>query len=275
MEIVKLPKKLKDALNTLRNGQIELGLAQLEKIKGFEPQKALVKAEINYFMDNPEEAMSFDEQALPFDGQWYAGNILFEHLFAYTSTSVKINNQALAEEFLANYLIEKEKLPLPAHLLNTYRHQISQHLKRLKGEKDLIISPKSLSLIEGGETKEAFVAQLKKYRPKVTLDSLEGAEYLLHFMFESGDTIEALNYYETYANQILNEDHHINAARLYTKLGLSINAKQALITYAANAWYPVEHLQITPMKLWSFEDLYPIFTKDLKEELLLMSKARS
>lgn len=69
MNIVKIPKKLRNIFDTLRSGQIEVGLEQLEKIKNFEPQKAIVKAEINYFSDSYEIAMENDEYGLLFDEQ--------------------------------------------------------------------------------------------------------------------------------------------------------------------------------------------------------------
>lgn len=113
MEIVKIPKKIRDILDLFRNGQIENGIELLEKVKEFEPQKAIVFAEINYFSSEYENAMKNDELALPNDEQWYAGNIFFEHLFAYSNAAIESNNVLRAEEFYKKYLKEKEKLNLP------------------------------------------------------------------------------------------------------------------------------------------------------------------
>ncbi len=272
MAIVKIPKKLKDILNILRNGQIEEGLEQLDKIKDFEVQKAIVKAEINYFKGNYQEALLYDEQALPFDDQWYAGNILTEHLFAYSYSSILSGNFLQAEKFLKQFLLDKEKSELPEHRVNFYRHQINHHLMKLNGEKKIIIDPKELVIIENGNKQEEFVEQLKKYRSKLDYNSVEGAEYLLNFMFEKYNTISALEYYETYADKIKNEDHHISAARLYVKIDNKQRASEALLRFSCKAWFPVEHIQITPMKLWMFEDLQPIFTQELKNKILYSSK---
>ena len=144
MEIVKIPKKLRDILNTLRSGQIEIGLEQLEKVKDFEPQKTIVKAEINYFKDNHEIAMENDENGLPFDEQWYAGNILFEHFFAYSNTAIISDNVSRAETFYNTFLTQKELLNLPEHRINVYKHQVKNHLAKLNGEKDLIINKKQV-----------------------------------------------------------------------------------------------------------------------------------
>lgn len=272
MEIVKIPKKLRDILDTLRSGHIETGLEQLAKIKGFEPQKGIVLAEVNYFRNDHETAMTHDENALPFDEQWYAGNILFEHFFAYSNSAMISNNAERAQNFYTSFLIEKEKIGLPEHRINVYRHQIKNHLAKLSGEKNLIIDKKTLAIITDGKSTDDFIEQLKEYRPKLTFDSLEGAEYLLNFMPEKGNTDECLAYYEQFADKIVNDNTHINATRLFLLTNQLDQAKKALMRFVNN-WYPVEHLQITPMILFEYEDLQPLLTKELKEEILLTDKA--
>ncbi|MHC8947996.1 hypothetical protein [Sphingobacterium hungaricum] len=273
MDIVKIPKKLTTILDTLRSGQIEIGLEQLEKIEGFEPQKAIVHSEINYFSDNYEIAMSNDEMALPFDEQWYAGNILVEHFFAYSNTAIISDNILRAETFYKSFLTEKEKLDLPEHRINFYRHQVKNHLSKLKGEKDLPIDNALIQIVKDGKSTAEFIAQLKVYRPKLTFDSKEGAEYLLNFMLEQGNTDESLAYYEKFADKIFNSTIHLNATRLFQLAGQTNKAQKSMLTIARN-WYPVEHIQITPMILFSYEDLYPLLTKELKEEILRMPKAQ-
>lgn len=273
MDIVKIPKKLRSILDTLRSGQIEIGLEELDKIKEFEPQKAIVNAEINYFSNNYEIALTNDENGLPFDEQWYAGNVLFEHFFAYSNTALLSANISRATNFYKNFLIEKEKLELPEHRINVYRHQVKNHLAKLDGEKDLIIDEKPLQILKDGKSMEEFVAQLKEYRPKLTFDSEQGADYLLNFMFEKGNTDESLAYYERFAEKIVNGNTHINAARLFLLTGQTEKAKKAITTFVNN-WYPVEHIQITPMILFSYEDLYPLLTKEFKQEILNMPKAK-
>lgn len=273
MDIVKIPKKLRDILDTLRSGQIESGLTQLAEIKEFEPQKAIVLAELNYFSSNYELAMANDEKALPFDQQWYAGNILTEHFFAYTSAAISSKNSQRAEKFYKTYLTEKENSDLEKHRLGIYKHQVKQHLAKLKGKKNLTIDPVPLEIIKNGKEMPDFIAKLKKYKPKLTHDSLKGAEYLLGFMFEEGNTNESLAYYEKYAEELTNEDDHLQAARLFLLTGEPEKAKTAIRNYA-KIWYPVEYIQITPMRLWEFEDLYPILTKEFKEEILRIPKAK-
>ena len=273
MEIVKIPKKLRDILDILRSGQIEIGLEQLEKIKDFEPQKAIVKAEINYLNGNHENAMENDENGLPFDEQWYAGNVLFEHFFAYSNTAIISENIPRAETFYKNFLAEKESLSLPEHRINVYRHQVKNHLAKLAGEKDLIIDNIKLQIVHDGKSIDEFNQQLKEYRPKLTFDSVEGAEYLLNFMLEKGNTDESLAYYEKFADKIVNDNTHINASRLFLLAGQTENAKKSLMRFVNN-WYPVEHIQITPMILFSYEDLYPLLTKEFKQEILNTPKAK-
>lgn len=273
MSIVKILKKLRDILDTLRSGQIEIGLQQLAHIKGFEPQTAIVYAEINYFNSNYENAMINDENALPFDEQWYAGNILCEHFFAYSHAAIRGDQISRAATFYNNFLKEKEKLNLPEHRIHFYRHQINNHLAKLNGEKDLIIDNKPLQLVKEGKSVDEFRAQLKQYRPKLTFESEQGAEYLLQFMLETGNTDESLAYYETFADKIVSETIHIQAARLFHVTGQIDQAQQALMRFVKN-WYPVEYIQITPMVLFSYEDLYPLLTTAWKQEILHTPKGK-
>ncbi len=274
MEIVKIPKKIRDILDIFRSGQIEYGIELFDKIKGFEPQKALVLAEINYFSSEFESAMKNDEIALPNNQQWYAGNILYEHFFAYSNTAIESNNVLRAETFYKKFLLEKEKLDLPKHIIDAYKHQVSQHLEKLKGVKNLTIDPEPLQVIKNGESQSTFIEQLKKYRPKLTYESIEGAEYLLNFMFEEANTEESLSYYEKYADSLKNENTHINASRLFLATNQIEKAKKTILDYCIKCWYPVEYIQITPMRLFEFEELKPILTKEFKKEILYKSKAK-
>jgi tetratricopeptide (TPR) repeat protein len=272
MDVVKIPAKLRKALHTIRGGQVEAGLAQVAAIKGFEPQKASSEAEVAYFQGNFAAAMHLDEQALPFDGQWYASNVLTEHLFAYSRAALLSGNVARARQFLQQFLAEKEALDLPDHSLHFYRYQVAQHLQRLVGAQHLPSDPQPLPPLATGAPLETLIPQLRQYRPKLTFNSAAGADYLLHFMFGAAATADVLCYYRTYADELRTESHHINAARLYAQLGDRAAAERALLTYAAIAWFPVEHTQVAPMRLWEFAELLPILTTELTTQLLLLPK---
>jgi hypothetical protein len=274
MDVVKIPPKLRKALQTIRGGQVDAGLAQLAVLKGFEPQKASAAAEVAYFREDFAAAMSLDEQALPFDGQWYASNVLIEHLFAYSRAALRSGNTARASQFLRQFLAEKEALNLPDHSLNFYRYQVAQHLQRLAGAQLLPSDPQPLRPLATGAPLQTFVSQLRQFRPKLTFDSAAGADYLLHFMVGAAGTEEVLRYYHTYADELRTESHHLNAARLYAQLGDREAAKKVLLTYATVAWFPVEHTQIAPMRLWEFAELLPILTGELTEQILLLPKTQ-
>lgn len=149
---------------------------------------------------------------------------------------------------------------------------MAQHLQRLAGAQHLPIDPEPLPPQATGAPLDAFAPQLRQYRPKLTFDSAAGADYLLHFMFTSAATAEVLPYYRTYANGLRTESHHLDAARLYAQLGDQEAAEQALLTYAAIAWFPVEHTQVAPMRVWEFAELLPILTSELTTQLLLLPK---
>lgn len=274
MAKVRITKKVREALDTLRAGEIKTGLELLSNSKGLEAPKAIVQAELGYFTEDYEHAMTNDEFALPCDDQWYAGNILTEHFFAYSNAAIVSNNIERAETFYNSFLAEKETLGIADHLLKSYKHQIDNHLTKLKGEKWLVIDKKPLQIIENGESTDDFIAQLKQYRPKLSYDSSQGAEYLLNFMFEKGNTAESLAYYGKYAVEIATENIHINAARLY-HLSNQIDKAQNAILAFVKQWRPVEKIQITPMYLFEFEDLYPLLTPEFKKQILYTPKGNN
>jgi len=269
MSIVKLPKKLRDVFDVLRNGEIESGIEKLANISGFEPQKEIALAEVCYFKENFEEAMTHDENALPYDEQWYAGNVLSEHFVAYTKEALLNNSVERARSFMEKFLDEKQKLNLPDHMIKRYENLMKILRLRLVGENDTdhLITIKTDDFVKDG-----YLEQLKKFRPKLTYDSGEGASYLLHFMFEKANTIETLKYYETWAKEITNVHFHLYAARYFNLLDEKEKSSEAILKYAQN-WYPVENIQIAPMGLFEYNDILPILTKELKEKILYMSKA--
>ena len=94
--------------------------------------------------------------------------------------------------------------------------------------KAALYSQAGLSILKEGKSTDEFIEQLKEYRPKLTFDSVEGAEYLLNFMLEKGNTDESLAYYEKFADKIVNDNTHINASRLFHLTGQIDNAKKSL-----------------------------------------------
>ena len=92
-------------------------------------------------------------------------------------------------------------------------------------------------------------------------------------MFNEGNTDECLDYYEKYANELDSEEIHLDASRLYVKTNRHEKAKTAILQFATKCWYPVEAIQVMPMRLLKFEELNPILTKEFKNEILLSQKA--
>lgn len=273
--MVKLTNELIKILKDFRKGKIQESQIKLDKVEGFDVQKSLVKAQINYFKEDYKKAMRYDEKALPNNDQWYAGNILSEHFFAYSNSAIQSNQVERASKFYKAYLANKVKQNLPEHKINFYKHQVSQHLQKLEGEKNLIINcHKAYEIKEKGEPIEKFYQQYQNVRDSSALKSRAAIEYMLHFLIEYGNTNECLNYYETNWESIIMEDNHLKVAQIYKAKKQIEKAKEVILRFAEKFWYPIEHLQIVPMKLWCFEDLLPLIDKELKLEILAVNKAK-
>ena len=249
MAIVSIPKKLRDAFSAIRSGETETGLAMMDGVKGFEAQKSVARAEVAYFREDYDTAMSHDETALLSDGQWYACNIVTEHFFAYTHAALVSKNVIRAKAFYKRYLDAKKKdKSVPEHTLKVCGYQVAQHLLKLEKKKSKI-DPNPLKPLKKGKSLDAFAEQLREYRPKLKMESPDGADYILFFMFGDYPTIDALEYYLKYASRLKCADHHIQAARLLAQCGRHDESKNAMTMFAKGT-APVEHMQVEPMRLF-------------------------
>ncbi|KIA88072.1 hypothetical protein [Kaistella jeonii] len=272
MDVVKIPKKLKTIFQEIRDGNIELGNENLKNYKDFEPQKNIVFAQMNYFESNYEQAMLNDENSLLFNEQWYPGNILTEHFFAYTNTAIKINQIERAEKFYNFFLETKEMETLPAHQINQYRYLVEQHILKLNGEKNLKLYPEKLSLItEGKKISEIELIQ-QKHRKDLNNKNIEKIEYLLNFMITDCNSKLVFEYYEKYCEEIKSENIHFDIARLYCLANDENLARKATLKFVEN-WFPIDFLQIVPMKFFEYEEMNLILTDQFKVQILNSRKA--
>ncbi len=257
MEVVKMPKKLRDAFDLIRKGRIEDGLAVFPSVGNFEAKKYLALAEIAYFKEEHLTALEYDEKALPIQ-DWYADNVLTEHLCAYAYSAFQAGEQKRALAFAELNIGGKSKKIL------------SNYLKELQITKTFnLYDP--LTIIETGKPFDEFIAQLKKYRPKLTFDSSAGADYLLNYMFKESESTAVLDYYEKYAIKLSNTDHHISAAVMHALLNKIPDAQNSIRLFVRH-WFPVDDVQALPMRLFEYPQLYPALTKELKLEILTSEK---
>lgn len=175
--VVRIPKKLAAVFDTLRGGDIENGLAALDAVAGFEPQKAAAKAETAYFQSDFARGMDWDEQMFPHANQWYACNPYTEHLAAYAAVAPLCGQTARALETVCKMR------------LGHYEQMMLQKLKGGTCPCDV-----SLPVLEDGRSMDDLLAQMKKAWPKYTPDDAKGANYLLHFLFAECKTADAPAY---------------------------------------------------------------------------------
>ena len=273
MNIVKIPKKLKDIFQEIRSGNIENSIEKLIEFSNFDVQKNIVFAQLSYYQNHYQEAMNFDEKSLLFNEQWYAGNILTEHFVAYTYAAQKINETERAKKFYFFYKEIKENLSLPSHQINQYNYLVEQHISKLNGNKNLSIDPIQLNLIVNGDSFSEIEKIQKKNRPDLNNKHLEKIEYLLYFMIINCNSEEVFKYYENYSDEIRNENIHLDISRLYSLAKRKEEAENALLRYATN-WFPVESLQIAPMTIFEHNELDFILTEEFKNKILKTPKSQ-
>lgn len=262
-------------LDKFRKGKIQIGNAILDNIDGFIPQKNLIKSQVSFFEEEHELAMRYAEKALPHDDQWYAGNVLCEHFFAYTYSAIQTDRVPEAKDFYSNYLKQKLKQDLPQHRVNFYAHQVSQHLKKLEGDKQLAIhTRKPYRIIYDGEPIQSFYDRYRVVHSKSDLKSKDAIGYIFHFMLEYGNTDICLDFYEENWELLIQEDAHLRVAQAYTAKQQIQKAQLTILRFAERFWLPVDNVQIVPMKLFEFEDLLKVMDKELKRTILHADKTR-
>jgi hypothetical protein len=286
MTVVKLPRKLQDILEIICQGEIERGLVQLKKFDGFEPQKAAALAEIAYFQHNFENAMEYDELALMHNHEWYSSNILHEHLFAYTWAAISSGDKIRAKNFFKKFLKHEKDRSMPQDeeeekeiwddkkklFLEDLNFMLKEHGRRLdnKSLHEDMYEPSYVVKKELIKPGNFFIELLNKHRPKVSEDSKEAADYMLHFMYKYTNTKDFLVLYKKYAEDLFTTTHHINAAKIYVSTKQLEEARQAMRRMTLHGWIPIEHTQVAPMELFSHIDLLPLLTHKFCEELLHM-----
>jgi len=270
---MELTSKLKSLLIEFRKGEIDSSLIKLESIQGHEIRKYLIKAQINYLKEEHDKAMEFTELALPHNHHWYAGNILTEHFFAYSNTAIKTNQIARAKDFYEKFLKNKLESSLPEHKSNFYTHQITQHIKKLDGQKNLIIDfNKPYQIINEGKSIAEISKEYQKSRKTLNLESIDAKGYIMYFLTNYGNTKECLEYYESNWKSLLLDNTHFKIAQIYTSLNLKDKAIEVILRATTKFWRPVDHLQIVPIKIWTYEDLLPFLDKEMKLTILYANK---
>ena len=133
MSVVKIPKKLKDICESIRNGDRGEALELLAKVDKFDVQKHAIYAELAYFAYELEKGIDHGKIVISNNDQWYAGNVYDEHLAAFVFSSIQIQKQDEAIEFLNGFLESKKSENLLPHQVRRYEISVTNLLRKVKG----------------------------------------------------------------------------------------------------------------------------------------------
>lgn len=262
MSSQKMNLSLKKIIVDLQNGKFSDCFNRLHEIEGFESIKASVIAEIKYFEGHDLEAIKFDELALGSELIWSYSDVFANHLKAFVFVNKTNKKESYCQDFLQKLMLIIKDKGLPQHRYNFFNVQITTALNYLTN--DLKFSPPEIIL--KGLNKEEFGALLKEKRPKLNINTPEAADFLLGYLFNKGVTLQVLEYYSLYSDNLVNYNHHIQASRYYLTLNQIEHAQKALKKYVLR-WLPLQEIQALPMSIFEFWDLHVLLNPSFRQEL--------
>ena len=262
--VVRSPKKLRDICDLQRKQFDRASLPSRSAFPKFPAQVDAVLAQAAVFSADWPAAVDLGRKSVLAREQWYSGNFLDENLAALTFGAIRTgacdDAAQWAREWLASELDD-----LREHIRGVLTKQVEIQSLAMAG------APTGLREWKAAENPKplaVFEAMLAANRKRVSADSVEGINYMLHFVATDGDPADFLKLYHRVAEMPqLSDDHHITAARIYKHLGDVAAAKAALLNWRRFGWLPVEATDILPMRLFTFFDLYPILSDQFLVQL--------
>ncbi len=256
-----------EAIQQIRLGQTEQGLALLETVSGNDIIKNLAKAEVSYWREDYKNAMYFDERALASDYNWNDPLAVTHHLRAYVNAAKNIGSISRAKEFLDYYIAQKRK-QFPAGNLKPFNNIYHNAMLRLDGieAKD---EPVEIEIYNEGNAPSKFIFYGEEDAPSAQI--AEGISKIIVMMWNKVPTMPILDLYEKYADNISLDDNHIMAARTYIKIGDQEHFEKALVRLVSK-WSPSDKFEVMPMKPFVFHDIISNMSTTFKQCLLAMKK---
>lgn len=261
--------KFKLAISTLRGGEIEKGLEMLQDVEGLEIIKNVTKAEIAYYRNDLKNAMYLDEHSLSEDSQWYDPSVVIQHLRAYVWAAKQLGSISRAKEFLDYYIsVKRDEYDIVG--IRPFNKLYNNAMNRLDNlpTKD---NPPEIKIIEKGKAECEFEFFVSSDVPTSSEQNAPGASIMLNFMWNKAETVKTLEFYESYADYLTLDDHHIWATRNYIKLNDVAKAEAALMRYI-KTWSPSEPFSVLPMKIFIYNDIISFLTPEIRERILRTPK---
>lgn len=274
IEVVRVPKKLKDIAELYRARDFEEADKLLEAFGKLPRQKAAIKAQLAFFDCDFGSAIEYIIEYYAYLGEWYSGNMWYQTAMMLSFALIRSRQQTIVKECIT-YLKELYESLSEEQLNNRklrYLTFIPQILDRADGKFNSSQkysppdTPKSYS-----ELFDGYAQYHKKQLAALDCppeDDPRIAGDMLILIYSSGATDDFVRLYEKHCKSSdLRDRAHIDAARIYMYLGANDRAAEALLDYASLGWWPIENTDIMPMAMLDADDLFPLVSDELLKKI--------
>ena len=255
MDVVTLPKKIRDLCAVIRDGGEPDPKALAAFREKFPHQAAAVEAEVAAFRQDWETVLDRTLFVLPWLGEWYYSNVPAEQMMLLAFSARQLGREGEAEaaltEMRAALLAENPQAEQRSPFYACAGYRLEYLATGVTScDEELHYAPP-----EEAETMEALAARLT---PKER-GSKAGRQKLLNLCCLYGRPEDALTLYEELAGEVLlTEMWHQHAIQRYLYLGAEEAAIQAAERWAASRlWAVASPTQVRPVCFFEHPILHP------------------
>lgn len=274
IEVVRVPKKLKDIAALYRARDFEKADKLLEAFGKLPKQKAAINAQLAFFRCDFDLAIELITEYYAYLGEWYSGNMWYQTAMLLSFALIRSKSHKIADEckeYLKRLYNSLSEVQLENRKLR-YLTFVPKILDRTDGKFD---SNSKYSPPEALKSYEELFNGYAQYHEKQLKaldcppeDDIRTAGDMLILIYSSGSSDNFLRLYEKHCKSSeLRAGAHIEAARIYMYLGENARAADALFDYAALGWFPVENTDIMPMSMLDADDLFPLVSDELLKKI--------
>ena len=261
MDVVTLPKKIRDLCAVIRDGGEPDPKALAAFREKFPHQAAAVEAEVAAFRQDWETVLDRTLFVLPWLGEWYYSNVRAEQMTLLAFSARQLGRE---EEARAALTRERESLlrenpeadsRSPGY---TYAGYMLEYL-------ETGILPYDKELHYAGPESPKSREELEASIPPKDRSTLTGRQKLMNLCCLYGTAADALDLYEELKGGLLTEMWHQQAIQRYLYLGAEEAAIQAAERWAAGRlWNNAAPTQVRPVCFFQHPILHP-FLLDLEK----------
>lgn len=274
IEVVRVPKKLKDIAELYRSRDFEEADRLLSAFGKLSRQTAAIKAQLAFFSCDFGSAIENIMEYYTYLGEWYTGNMWYQTAMALSYALIRAKSLPVAMDcieylkMLYNGLsaeqLENRKLRYLKFIPNILDRADGKFNSTKKYSPPDI--PKSYSeLFDGYAQYHQKQLEMLDCPPE---DDTHTASDMLILIYSSGSADDFLKLYEKHCKSSeLRDGTHIDAARIYMYLGQNDRAAEALLNYASLGWYPIENTDIMPMSILDADDLFLLVSDELLKKI--------